>query len=101
MNNQGFIQHICKISDWLPGSSGWLKPRPPDVIDIPADLEVEQSGVRFVDDQDELDYLWYRLREAEGGLEYTGYRIVRLLQLTFLPLEARSDPGLLQKMRTV
>ena len=55
----------------------------------------------FVEGQDELDYLWYRLREAEGGREYAGYRVVRLLQLTFLPLEARSDPGLLQKMRTV
>ena len=51
--------------------------------------------------QDELDYLWYRLREVEDGREYAGYRVVRLLQLTFLPLEVRSDPGLLQKMRTV
>ena len=72
-----------------------------DALEIPADLEVEQSGVCFIDGQDELDYLWYRLREAEGGREYAGYRVVRLLQLTFLPLEARSDPGLLQKMRTV
>ena len=68
---------------------------------IPADLEVEQSGVCFIDGRDELDYLWYRLREVEGGREYAGFRVVRLLQLTFLPLEARSDPGLLQKMRTV
>ncbi len=55
----------------------------------------------FVEGQDEMDYLWYHLRETEGRREYTGYRVVRLLQLTFLPLEARSDPGLLQKMRTV
>jgi len=101
MNNQGFLQHTRTISDWLPGYSGWLKSRQADALDIPADLEVEQSGVCFVDGQDELDYLWYRLREAEGGRDYTGYRVVRLLQLTFLPLEARSDPGLLQKMRTV
>ncbi|MFZ2098007.1 MAG: hypothetical protein WAV05_15345 [Anaerolineales bacterium] len=101
MNNQGFLQHICEISDWLPGWTGWLKPRHADALEIPTDLEVEQSGVCFIDGQDELDYLWYRLREVEGGQEYTGYRVVRLLQLTFLPLEARSDPGLLQKMRTV
>lgn len=71
------------------------------MLEFPTDLEVEQSGVCFVDSKDELDYLWYQLREAEGCREYVGYRVVRLLQLTFLPLEARSDPGLLQKMRTV
>jgi hypothetical protein len=101
MNNQSFLQHLCKISDWLPGLAGWIKPRPADALDIPTDLEVEQSGVCFVDGQDELDYLWYRLREDEADQEYAGYRVVRLLQLTFLPFEARSDPGLLQKMRTV
>ncbi len=101
MNERGFFQHIRKVGDWLPGWAGWLKPGQADLLEIPADLEVEQSGVCFVDGQDELDYLWYRLRETENNREYTGYRIVRLLQLTFLPLEARSDPGLLQKMRTV
>lgn len=101
MNDQGFLHHLCKISDWLPGSSGLQKPKQSDALEIPTDLEVEQSGVCFVDEQGELDYLWYRLREDEGGQEYAGYRVVRLLQLTFLPLEARSDPGLLQKMRTV
>ncbi len=101
MNNQGFLQHISKISDWLPGCAGWLTQKKTATLEIPTNLEVEQSGVCFVEGQDELDYLWYRLREAEGGQEYAGYRVVRLLQLTFLPLEARSDPGLLQKMRTV
>jgi hypothetical protein len=101
MNNQGTHQHIFKISGWLPGWTSWSKHRQVDALDIPADLEVEQSGVCFIDGQDELDYLWYRLREAEGGREYAGYRVVRLLQLTLLPLEARSDPGFLQNMRTV
>jgi hypothetical protein len=101
MNNHSFLQHLYKIGDWLPSWSGVLKPRQTEFLDIPTDLEVEPSGVCFVDGQDELDYLWYRLREAEGLKEYAGYRVVRLLQLTFLPFEARSDPGLLQKMRTV
>lgn len=48
-----------------------------------------------------MDYQWFHLSECEGGQVYTGYRVVRLLQLAFLPLEARADPGLLQKMRTV
>jgi len=101
MNNQGFLQHISKIGDWLPGWAGWLTQKKAAILEIPTDLEVEHSGVCFIDRQDELDYLWYRLRESEARQEYAGYRVVRLLQLTFLPLEARSDPGLLQKMRTV
>ena len=62
---------------------------------------VEQTGVCAVDGQDALDYQWFRLREVEGGRAYAGYRVVRLAQLTFLPSDVRSDPGLLQKMRTV
>ncbi len=79
MNNQGFLQHICRISDWLPGWTSWLRPRHADALEIPADLEAEQSGVCFIDGRDELEYLWYRLREAEGGREYAGYRVVRHL----------------------
>jgi hypothetical protein len=101
MNNQSFLQNISKICDWLPGLTNWLKPSQADALVLPADLEVERSGVCFIDGQDRLDYLWYRLHEAEGGREYARYRVVRLLQLAFLPQEACSDPGLLQKMRTV
>ena len=101
MNAQTFLHSIRKVSDWLPNWSGWVQPHRNGRPAIPADLEVEKSGVCFIDGRDELDYLWYRLREVEGGREYAGFRVVRLLQLTFLPLEARSDPGLLQKMRTV
>lgn len=93
MNSNHLFQHIRDIGDWLPGWASWLKPNQRNMPEIPADLEVEQSGVCFVTGQDELDYLWYRLREAEGGRDYAGHRVVRLLQLTFLPLEARSDPG--------
>jgi hypothetical protein len=97
-NNKNFIQYIKKIDSWLPG---WLTTGRRYVPEIPADLVVQKSGVCFLDGKDELDYLWYQLREAEGSQEYTGFRVVRFLQLTFLPVEARSDPGLLQKMRTV
>ncbi len=67
----------------------------------PEDLVVEDAGAAFVADRDELDYLWYRLIEREDGRNYAGYRVVRLQQLRYLPLEARSDAGLVQKMRTV
>ena len=97
----GFFDPILKINDILPPWMGGLKHKAKSAPVIPSDLTVEQSGVSFVAGQDELDYLWYRLREVEDGREYAGWRVVRLLQLTFLPLEVRSDPGLLQKMRTV
>jgi hypothetical protein len=101
MNDGYFSQNIRNAHDWLPGWADRLLPPRKSPPPPPNDLEVERSGVCFVDGRDEMDYLWYRLREREGGREYAGYRVVRLLQLNFLPLEARTDPGLLQKMRTV
>ncbi len=68
---------------------------------IPEDLEVIQNGLEWVPGKDEMDYLWYQVREREHGHDYIGYRVVRLLQLRFLPLDARADAGLLQKTRTV
>jgi hypothetical protein len=101
MDTGQILSNIRSAYEWLPGWAGRIgslrKSSPP----VPDDLVVERSGVCFVDGQDELDYLWYQLCEREGGAEYAGYRVVRLLQLSFLPLEARGDPGLLQKMRTV
>ena len=101
MNTGQFLSNIRSAHDWLPGWAERIGARRKSPPPIPNDLVVERSGVCFVDGQDELDYLWYQLREREGGAEYAGYRVVRLLQLSFLPLEARTDPGLLQKMRTV
>ena len=101
MQSGQFSSHVFNIRDWLFRRPGWFSPQRAKPPVIPDDLEVERSGVSFVDGQDKLDYLWYQLREREGGREYAGFRVVRLLQLSFLPLEARADPGLLQKMRTV
>ncbi|MBI4928240.1 MAG: serine-rich protein, partial [Anaerolineae bacterium] len=100
MSEYPFVQTLRDVAGKLAGRSDW--PGQGAVASgIPLDLDVEQSGVAFVAGRDELDYLWYRVRVTEGGREQSGYRLVRLVQLTFLPLEARSDPGLLQKMRTV
>lgn len=101
MNADQFLSNIRNAQDWLPGWAGRIGTRQKNSPSVPDDLVVERSGVCFVDGRDELDYLWYQLSEREGGFEYAGYRVVRLLQLSFLPLEARGDPGLLQKMRTV
>ena len=87
------IQQVSQICPtWLRGNSSALH--------VPNDLSIENAGVEFVEGKDELDYLWFRVVEMEGGQSYPGYRVVRLVQLRYIPLEARADAGLLQKMRT-
>ena len=87
------IQQVSQVCpDWLRGRTAALH--------VPRDLEVDQAGVEFVAGRDQMDYLWFRVTEHEGGQAYPGYRVVRLLQLRYIPLEARGDAGLLQKMRT-
>ena len=76
----------------------WLRPA---LLSVPLDLEIEEAGVHSSPGSQALDYLWFRVREHECGREYAGFRAVRLVHLRFIPLEARADPGLLQKMRTV
>src|SRR5512133_1114429 len=65
----------------------------------PNDLAVHESDIVF--DDDRLDYLWFHLTEREAGQTFSGYRVVRLLHVKFIPVEVRSDAGLLQKMRSV
>ena len=77
---------------WLQSSAGAA---------IPNDLAVLDSGISFHPGKDELDYFWYRLALQEGEKQQILYRVVRLAQLRFIPMEARGDAGLLQKMRTV
>ena len=76
----------------------WLRPK--TTLSIPDDLAVEGAGVKFLPGKDEMDCIWLRLTERESGRSYAGYRVIRLLQLKFIPVEARRDAGLLQKMRT-
>ncbi len=68
---------------------------------VPADLKMLANGIAFNDTHDRLDYLWFSVEENDNGRKYCGYRVVRLLELRFIPLDARADAGLLQKMRSV
>src|SRR5262249_37711447 len=68
---------------------------------IPDDVQILDNNVAFVHGQDELDYLWYRLREVEQGRVYESFKVVRLLQLRSLPVETRTDTRILQKMQDV
>ncbi len=78
----------------------WLKNKqkfPP----TPVDLKLIDSGATFDRSKAVLEYLWFSVEENDNGRVYAGYRVVRLLELKFIPLDARADAGLLQKMRTV
>ena len=79
----------------------WLRARQPKPPRVPDDLRLIANGAAFTADQDSLDYLWYAVEENDNGRIYKGYRVVRLLELKFIPLDVRADAGLLQKMRTV
>mgnify|MGYP001221580162 CR=1 FL=1 len=82
---------------WLTGKLG-KQPKQPL---IPDDLKLMDNGIAFKESDDTLDYLWYAVEEKDNGREYRGFRVVRLLELKFIPLDARADAGLLQKMKTV
>ncbi|NSW52927.1 MAG: serine-rich protein [Anaerolineae bacterium] len=68
---------------------------------IPDDLQLMDNGIAFNEANDTLDYLWYAVEEKDNGRVYRGFRVVRLLELKFIPLDARADAGLLQKMKSV
>lgn len=69
-------------------------------ITIPDDLDVLDSGLVFVDSLDELDYIWFHVREKEAGKVYDEYRTSALMHLFAIPLDARGDQGAVNKMRT-
>jgi len=68
---------------------------------VPDDLEVLDNGMAFTEGKDRLEYLWFHLREWEEGQEYDLWRVVCLGVLRYLPQEARQEPGLVERMRTV
>jgi len=70
-------------------------------LDIPQDLEVQANSLVYAAGKDELDYMWFQVREHEGGKDYHEYRAIRLMHLASIPLNVRSDQGALAKMRTV
>jgi len=82
------------ITDHIP----WLRPK--ERLAIPDDLHIENAGIKFDPARHVLDSIWLKAVEHEAGVTYTGYRVIRLLQLVYIPLDVRRDAGLLQKMRT-
>ena len=85
---------LNKITDQI----SWLHPQAKQ--SIPDDLRINNAGIKFDPNQHRMDYIWLRTSEHEAGQDYEGYRVIRLLQLKYIPMDVRQDAGLLQKMRT-
>lgn len=80
--------------------------RPPsNSSTLPNDLTIGHSGLAMIagpdgKPTDEMDYLWFEVSEREAGETYTGYKVVKLLMLRYLPQEAKKDAGLVAKTRS-
>lgn len=90
---------MAKIIERLTDKIPWLQKAA--VLHVPDDLRVGEIDLRFSTECEQMEYLCFHVQEREGGQVYEGYRVVRLLQLKYISLEARRDAGLLQKMRTI
>ena len=90
---------MAKIVDRLTEKIPWLQKAA--VLHVPDDLRVGEIDLSFTQNREQMEYLCFHVQEREGGQIYEGYRVVRLLQLKYISLEARRDAGLLQKMRTI
>lgn len=85
---------LNKVTDKIP----WLHPK--ETQSISDDLRIEEAGIKFDQVRHEMDAIWLKTIEREAGITYPGYRVIRLLQLKFIPMDVRRNAGLLQKMRT-
>ena len=85
---------LNRVTDRIP----WLHPK--DNLVIPDDLRIQNAGIKFDSEKHVLDTIWLQATESEAGVIYGGYRVIRLLQLMYIPMDVRRDAGLLQKMRT-
>jgi hypothetical protein len=94
------IFDISKLTpNWLVGKRASLPPD--DLVTHTGELVFKEQSSPDDRKPRQMDYIWLQVTERENGKEYEGYRVVRLLQIKSIPLESRSDAGLLQKMRTI
>ncbi len=86
---------MARIIDRLSEKIPWLQKAA--ALHVPDDLRVGEIDLSFTPNREQMEYLCFHVQEREGGQVYDGYRVVRLLQLKYISLEARRDAGLLQK----
>ena len=77
----------------------WLKQR--KISQVNDEIEVINTGVTSDPLTGRLDYFWFHIHRTIGTEESFGFQVVRIIELNAIPLNARADAGLLQKMRTI
>ncbi len=70
-------------------------------ITIPDDIDLLEQEMVCNPQTTELDHMHFHVIEREGGRAYDTHRVVRLLQLRAIPLDARGDVGAVAKMQKI
>lgn len=70
-------------------------------ITIPDDIDLLEQELVCNPQTTELDHMRFHVIEREGGKSYDQHRVVRLLQLRAIPLDARGDVGAVAKMQKI
>jgi hypothetical protein len=70
-------------------------------ITIPDDIDLLEQELVCDPHTTELDHIHFHVIEREGGRSYDLHRVVRLLQLRAIPLDARGDVGTVAKMQKI
>jgi hypothetical protein len=70
-------------------------------ITIPDDIDLLEQELVCKPASTDLDHLYYHLIEREGGKSYDTHRVVHLMQLRSIPLDARGDVGAVAKMQKI
>ena len=70
-------------------------------LTIPDDIDLLEQELVCDPATTELDHLHFHVIEREGGRAYDTHRVVRLLQLRAIPLDARGDVGAVAKMQKI
>jgi hypothetical protein len=65
---------------------------------IPTDLQVSDLDLVY-DDKGLFDAYYFHLVEHEGGRDYPLHKVVKIIALDFVPIEAREQLSVLEKMR--
>ena len=79
------------LRNWLAAPRPVADPTAPHLQVADVDLVYTPSGT--------FDSYYFQLVEREGRQLYTGHKVVKLLALDFVPLEAREQLAILEKMR--
>lgn len=100
--NTWIINRIAKTAHTMDSLAAGVRSTFKDgTITIPDDIDLLEQELVCNPQTTELDYLRYHVIEREGRKSYDQHRVVRLLQLRAIPLDARGDVGAVAKMQKI